>query len=31
METDELPSEADVDRVRDHLAFRGFPGEPTDA
>lgn len=29
--TDELPSEADVDRVRDHLAFRGFPGEPTDA
>lgn len=23
--TDEVPSAADVDRVRDHLAFRGFP------
>ena len=23
--TDELPSEADIERVRDHLAFRGFP------
>ena len=25
--TDELPSEADIERVRDHLAFRGFPTE----
>ncbi|CAM3766454.1 DUF3349 domain-containing protein [Nocardioides zeicaulis] len=23
--TDEVPSESDIDRVRDHLAFRGFP------
>ena len=23
--TDEVPSETDVDRVREHLAFRGFP------
>jgi hypothetical protein len=23
--TDTLPSEADIERVRDHLAFRGFP------
>ncbi len=23
--TDALPSEADIERVRDHLAFRGFP------
>ena len=26
--TDEVPSEADVERVKDHLAFRGFPGTP---
>lgn len=25
--TNEMPSDEDVDRVRDHLAFRGFPGE----
>ncbi|MEO9325266.1 DUF3349 domain-containing protein [Nocardioides sp. C4-1] len=25
--TDQLPSPDDVDRVRDHLAFRGFPEE----
>jgi hypothetical protein len=24
--TDEVPSDSDVDRVKDHLAFRGFPG-----
>ncbi|GAA1922169.1 DUF3349 domain-containing protein [Nocardioides hwasunensis] len=24
--TDEVPSEADVERVQEHLAFRGFPG-----
>jgi hypothetical protein len=23
--TDALPSQDDIDRVRDHLAFRGFP------
>ncbi len=23
--TDEVPAPADVERVRDHLAFRGFP------
>jgi hypothetical protein len=23
--TDEMPSEQDIERVRDHLAFRGFP------
>ena len=23
--TDAMPSEEDIDRVRDHLAFRGFP------
>ncbi|RYB95327.1 DUF3349 domain-containing protein [Nocardioides oleivorans] len=23
--TDAVPSEADVERVKDHLAFRGFP------
>ena len=23
--TDEVPAEADVERVKDHLAFRGFP------
>lgn len=26
--TDEVPSEADVERVKDHLAFRGFPTDP---
>ena len=25
--TEELPSETDIERVRDHLAFRGFPIE----
>jgi hypothetical protein len=25
--TNEMPSDEDVERVRDHLAFRGFPGE----
>lgn len=25
--TNELPSNDEVERVRDHLAFRGFPGE----
>ncbi|GAA5152212.1 DUF3349 domain-containing protein [Nocardioides marinquilinus] len=25
--TDALPSQDDIDRVRDHLAFRGFPGD----
>lgn len=25
--TDEVPSEADVERVKDHLAFRGFPSD----
>ena len=28
--TDEMPSESDIERVRDHLAFRGFPDEPSD-
>jgi hypothetical protein len=25
--TNEMPSDEDIERVRDHLAFRGFPGE----
>lgn len=25
---DEVPSPADIERVRDHLAFRGFPDPP---
>lgn len=25
--TEAMPSEDDVDRVRDHLAFRGFPSD----
>ena len=25
--TNEMPSDGDIERVRDHLAFRGFPGE----
>lgn len=25
--TDEVPAEADIERVKDHLAFRGFPTE----
>ena len=24
--TEAMPSEMDIDRVREHLAFRGFPG-----
>jgi hypothetical protein len=29
--TDEVPSEADIERVKDHLAFRGFPTSGQDS